>query len=305
MVKGNWERRAELASLRRAEEKERKALKKTGGKAVNPESILQKLYKDSFLKENGARIDVYVADPEGDMMCCGAHLRTADCRMKRCRLMHDDSVSIAHLRNLPPIGRNPCGKEDEGCRPPPVPAAAVVDSTSSSVPEKRCLPPCPIDEIMPLKDWSALMFVVVDGECIYDYLTPDVWNNWLTKHRAVVAATRTSSRVGLSTVHEGTGGDDDDNDDSDEGNEEEGEGVMLNAAENAIATSSSAAQGMMIPLITLCNGKGGLVEKCSPALAVLLSYLSVSDVVCSVSLACKSFKTCVLRDESFRIRRCS
>ena len=298
MVKGNWERRAELASMRRAEEKERKALKKTGGKAVNPESILQKLYKDSFLKENGARIDVYVADPEGDMMCCGAHLRTADCRMKRCRLMHDDSVSIAHLRHLPPIGGIPCGKEDVGgCRPPPVPLA-VVDSSSSSMPEKRCLPPCTIDEIMPLKDWSALMFVAVDGECIYDYLTPEVWNNWSTKHRALVAEARTSSRAGLSTVHEGTGGDDDDNDDSDEGNEEEGE--------NAIATSSSssAAHVTTTPLITLCNGKGGLVEKCSPALAVLLSYLSVSDVVCSVSLACKSLKTCVLRDESFRIRRC-
>ena len=107
MVKGNWERRAELASLRRAEEKERKALKKTGGKAVNPESILQKLYKDMVLKVNGAHIDVYVADPEGGMMCCAAHLRTADCRMKRCRLMHDDSVSIAHLRNLPPIGGIP------------------------------------------------------------------------------------------------------------------------------------------------------------------------------------------------------
>ena len=47
-------------------------------------------------------------------------------------------------------------------------------------------------------------------------------------------------------------------------NKDEGE------AENAIVTSSSS-HVTMTPLITLCNGKGGLLEKCSPALAVLLS----------------------------------
>jgi len=300
MVKGNWERRAELASLRRAEEKERKALKKKG-KVVNPESILQKLHKDTMLKLNGARIDVYVADPEGGMMCC-AHLRTADCRVKRCRLMHHDSISIAHLRNLPPIGGIHCGKGDDGCRPPPVPAPAVT-VVDSSMPEKQCLPPCPIDEIMPLKDWSALMFVAVDGECIYDYLTPEVWNTWFTKHRARVAVAQTSGRIGLSTVHEKAEDEDDDIEDSDERNEE-GED-MLNVVENEIVTSSSHVimNQSITTIITLCNGKDGLVEKCSRALTVLFSYLSVSDVVCSVSLASKSFKTCVLRDESFRIRR--
>ena len=294
MVKGNWERRCEMAATKRAEAKERKVLKKSG-KVVNPESILQKLHKDVTLRETEAIVDVYVADPEGGMMCC-AHFRTADCRMKRCRLMHDDNVSVAHLRNLPSIGGLLCGKEEEGCRPPPAPAAAVVDSLFSSVPEKRCLPPSPIDEIMPLEDWSALMFVAVDGECVYDYLTPEVWNNWIVKHRGAAAVARTPGC--LSTVHEGTG--DDDNDDSDE---EEGEGEILNAAQSTTVPTTQSTTA----LITLCNGKsrqGGLVEQCPPALAVLLSYLSVVDVVCGVSLACKSLKTCVLRDEGFRIRRC-
>ena len=69
MVKGNWERRCEMAATKRAEAKERKVLKKSG-KVVNPESILQKLHKDVSLKETGAIVDVYVADPEGGMMCC-------------------------------------------------------------------------------------------------------------------------------------------------------------------------------------------------------------------------------------------
>ena len=304
MVKGNWERRCEMANIKRAEAKERKVLKKSG-KVVNPESILQKLYKDTTLKENGARIDVYVADPEGGKLC-SAHLRTAECRIKKCRLIHVDTISVAQLRNLPPIGGMKSEREDdEGCRPPPAPDAAVFDSTtSSSVPEKRCLPSCPIDEIMPLKDWSTLMFAAVDSECVYDYLTPAVWNSWITKHRAVVAAAQTPGSVGLSTVHEGTGGDDDDDSDGENETEEE-----LNASESQVVTSSShlpITQNNSL-LITLCNGKSnqnGLVEQCPPAAAVLLSYLSVADIVGSVSLACKSLKTCALRDEGFRIRRC-
>ena len=290
-----------MANIKRAEAKKRKVLKKSG-KVVNPESLLQKLFQDLTLKENGARIDVYVADPDGGMMCC-AHLRTADCRTKRCRLIHDDSVSVAHLRNLPPIGGIQSDIEDGGGHPSPAPAT-IFDSTSSSVPEKRCLPPCPIDEIMPLKDWNALMFVAVDGECVYDYLTPEVWNSWTTKHRADVAAARKLGSVGPPTVHEGTG---DDVDDSDEENEEEREGEGEDeVAEGIVSDNEIKRECKSSVLVTLCNGKfnqSGLVEQCPAAVAVLLSYLTMAEIVCSVSLVSKSFKTCVLRDERFRIRR--
>ena len=46
MVKGNWERRAELATKKRQEAKERKALKKSGA-VVNPESCANKLAADA------------------------------------------------------------------------------------------------------------------------------------------------------------------------------------------------------------------------------------------------------------------
>jgi len=43
MVKGNWERRAELAALRRTAQKEVKADKKAGIKKVSPEAASNKL----------------------------------------------------------------------------------------------------------------------------------------------------------------------------------------------------------------------------------------------------------------------
>jgi len=43
MTKGNWERRAELASLRRAAQKEVKADKKAGIKKVSPEAAASKI----------------------------------------------------------------------------------------------------------------------------------------------------------------------------------------------------------------------------------------------------------------------
>ena len=293
MVKGNWERRAELANVKRQEARERKQLKKSG-KVVNPESVLQKLQKDSTLRAVGVCIEVYVAHPDAGVVC-KTHLRTADCRVKRCRLLHDECMSVSHLRNIQPS----CGGE----------FTASIDTTttlgvesSTSVSEKRCLPPEPIDEVMPLKDWSALMFVAIDGECVYDYTSSDVWNKWIAAYR--VSAKKSGS---LPTIDE-DGEKDNDGDGSDgDDNAEDGEELRPGAeCEDTTKRSGRIEAKKTLQVVAGSSGRNtllGFLERCSTAAELLLMHLTVADLLCSLLPCSKGVKLCVLRDEGFRVRR--
>lgn len=292
MVKGNWERRAELANVKRQEARERKQLKKSG-KVVNPESVLQKLFKDSTLRAVGARIEVYVAHPDAGVVC-KTHLRTADCRVKRCRLLHDECMSVSHLRNVQPPG----GEE----------FTASIDATmtlgfdsSTSVPEKRCLPPEPIDEVMPLKDWSTLMFVAIDDECVYDYTTSDVWNKWIAAYR--VSAKKSG---GLPTIDDDGEEDNDGGDSDSDDNAGDGEQLRSEAEYGDTTRSGKIVTKKSLQVVAGSAGRNllfGLLERCSAATSLLLMHLTVADLLCSLLPCSKGVKLCVLRDEGFRVRR--
>ena len=158
MTKGNWERRAEMSLIRRTEAKEKKATKSDTTK-INTESILQKLQRDDKLISSGAHVSVWLADPT-EKMLCKCFMRRDDCRNKKCKLQHD-GVTIAHLRN--------------------VPFTASTETPPIQESEKSCLPPVPINEVA-AKDSSRIMFIAVDGACIFDYLLPDLWHKWSAAH---------------------------------------------------------------------------------------------------------------------------
>ena len=312
MVKGNWERRAELASKKRAEAKERKAAKKSGA-VVNPESCCHKLAADAGLRARGARLEVYVRDDEdnnetgsGGAVVCRHHFRRGDCTVKRCRLMHDERCTLAHIRN---VRRDPDAATN----------GDVEDVIGApSVPEPRCLPPQPLHETLPLTDWGALMYITVDDECVFDYAAPSVWNKWITAHRAaatVAAMGRITGGV-LTTVNEDGVDEDEEDDDVDDDDEDNDGNADETSDGDVVEVRGDRDAGVNITprrAATPCQkgsrgsrsffcGEAGLVARCPPAMALLFALIAVKDMA-AVMQCCKAMKTCALRDDGYRQRR--
>lgn len=139
MVKGNFERRKELAAQRKQDRKDEVVRQKAGAIAATPVEVRGRLLHDA--KVSGARDDellawvVAPARPEstdGDAPAsrrdafrdggvgnvvsrkdvCEAWWRTGFCELKRCRLSHADSIS--HVKGVPEFGAPADGSGDTG-----------------------------------------------------------------------------------------------------------------------------------------------------------------------------------------------
>lgn len=150
-----------MSLIRRTEAKEKKASKSDTTK-INLESILQKLQRDEQLIASGANVNVWLTDPSENMLC-KCYMRRDDCRSKKCKLAHN-GVTIAHIRN--------------------VPFTASTDSHGLQESEKACLPPVALDTVT-AKESNKIMFIAVDGACVFDYLNHDLWHKWIAVHHPV------------------------------------------------------------------------------------------------------------------------
>jgi hypothetical protein len=146
MVKGNWERRAELASLRREEEKERKAQRKAGDKVPSSEAVVSRLRGEGLVE--GCRCWLDQLDAEAEV--CHAYFRSGECLVRRCKYPHLASP-ISHLSNLAyPLGdglltERPCSST----------SVALADISS--------------------KEYRSVRFISVGTRCVYDASAPSVW----------------------------------------------------------------------------------------------------------------------------------
>lgn len=156
MVKGNWERRAELAALRREEEKARKLEKKSKGgclKVVSAESVV------SRMKREGVDAQCWLAavDEASAVSVCRAFFRTGFCSAKRCRLVHVPSP-IAHLKGV-------CFRDEGG-------GGAEADE------ELACdSSPVALSDLS-TKDYKRLSFVALGGVCVFDYADTTAWERY-------------------------------------------------------------------------------------------------------------------------------
>lgn len=172
MVKGNWERRAELASLRREEEKSLKAAKRelraTGSKIISAEGAITRLRNRATQSIVHCWLDSSRAPetqedskrPRGNSLStlercdlvCKSWFRTNFCEKKRCKLPHNPSP-IAHLRGVVFDVDGDEEEEERSCCPEPV----TLESITS-------------------KDFQRLRFIAIASRCIYDYSRPSVWD---------------------------------------------------------------------------------------------------------------------------------
>jgi hypothetical protein len=184
MVKGNWERRAELVAARRLEERATKATKKAPkAKQVGGESVLTKLLRDTSLLEMSPTPVIHVwLETDPPEAVCRSWLRTEDCPQRKCKHKHGCN-----------LGLNGIAYEAEG------------EATE---------PRCRAMELraVAIRDAHRLRFVSVNGTCIFDHQYPDLWVEWLLYRQS-------TGEKSLSTIQEadasapeeagsGAGGDD-------------------------------------------------------------------------------------------------
>ena len=293
MTKGNWERRAEMSLIRRTEAKEKKASRSDTTK-INLESILHKLQRDEQLIASGANTNVWLSDPT-EAMLCKCYMRRDDCRNKKCKLIHD-GVTIAHLRNVP---------YTPSTETPPVQES-----------EKSCLPPVSINEIA-AKDSHRIMFIAVDGACIFDYLLPDVWHTWSAAHNpplppntnalkspTLSEKSRKSAMKGSSALqplreecsddaHSITDAAADSTDESEEETGEKDAEAVEKKQKVPKKHSAASSSSKRIFFTTESEGK---------SLSNVMTYLSNEDVI-SLLFCAKITKSICLKDEAVRQRK--
>lgn len=166
MVKGNWERRAELVAARRVEERNKKAQKSVGSKLLaTAESVITKVQRDPLLEEDTAEAWL---QSEQEVPVCREWFRTESCSVKRCKQSHE--WTIGHLRN---VNFN----EDENTRTENLPLGPFLLSSVAR------------------KDYSRLMFLSVAGECVYDKTQPDVWEAWIEQRTQFVKGLDRASKL--------------------------------------------------------------------------------------------------------------
>jgi hypothetical protein len=105
-------------------------------------------------------------------MVCSFWLRFEDCPVKKCRHLHDlDSNGyVAKLRNIQ------------------TPVLTTCEA------EPACFP-VPLRDVLP-RDWKNVLFVSVDGLCVFDRNIPHIWLEWLEQRTVAQRA------VALNTIIE-------------------------------------------------------------------------------------------------------
>lgn len=170
MVKGNWERRAELVAARRVEERNRKLSKSAGSKQLaTAESVITKVQRDPLFQKDGSTVEVWLLS-DSDISVCREWLRTESCSTKRCKYLHDSTVG--YLRKLQFF-------EDENNPTEVLPSGPFLLSS------------------LPRKDYSRLQFLAVNGECIYDKSCPELWEAWIEQRNLFVKGLDRTSKLSV------------------------------------------------------------------------------------------------------------
>lgn len=156
MVKGNWERRAELAHLRREEAKIKKSAKSIKNTPIN--AII--LYLQKTLSVTDTVLTIWLRK---EAIGCSHWLRLGACENRKCRLLHEPlSDKLSKLEELPEFSEElHCGK-DYACEEP------------------MQFSPW---EIINESFLERIQYMSLNRKLIFDHITPTVWNNF--KNRSV------------------------------------------------------------------------------------------------------------------------
>ena len=175
MVKGNGDRRRELAAMRKQDQLEEISRKKSGPLKATPteiRAILLDLSTKGFLLDGKEELKVWViSNPDcadEQPSTCISYLRTGDCSLKKCKYKH--TQSLCKLKNM----TDPL---EGGGIPPLVPVLLVdfTDPGDNQIYDRRLR--------TKVRRESPLRFIEYQGECIYDYQFPEVFVGFVSRFR--------------------------------------------------------------------------------------------------------------------------
>jgi hypothetical protein len=177
MVKGNWERRAELAANRRDLNRQNKIQKKL--KIPSIESIINVLLNNKSNSINDIIIcwlnplDVDILN-NNESFICKQWFRFGNCINKKCKLSHflyddksknineNNDISFSDLINVSSYNNN--------------------DNNEDKLKEKTCLLPVLLSSIH-IKDSHRIRFIAFNKTLVYDSLCFDFWNEYNNKQK--------------------------------------------------------------------------------------------------------------------------
>lgn len=271
MVKGNWERRAELAAKRRDENRKEKIQKKL--KIPSIESIINKLLNNKNNTINDIIICwLYPLDElnNNDSYICKQWFRYGNCSSKKCKLNHklyDDNSNIINENNIKTfsdlINVSSYNDKDE----------------EDTLREKTCLLPVLLSSIH-IKDSNRIRFIAFNNTLVYDSLDFDFWNEYNSKQKN---DKNDKNDKELFIINEEEGDDDEDNNNInnnikvDDNNE-----ILINNFNNMKINN--------VNYLIICK---------SYILSEILSYLSYTTIINLISTS-KYFKQFCMKDESIR-----
>ena len=280
MVKGNWERRAELAAQRRDEDKRLRAERKervAGGGTVSAESVVTRLRQQQHAQgqDEGMLCWLSSSSPLPSPAVCRAMYRTGFCSTRKCRLVHPASPSpISRLRGVI------CFEEAE--------AAEVEEEVD----------PTPVDLFdLSSKQLCRLRFVSIGGLCVYDYAENCVWVRYCQE---LSSLTHKISRLAIQEEKEGDGAGEAG---GKRGGEEEASGKDKYGDEKE-ACDDAAGGGVGDDARLTLNGT--ILQNKLNALKILpliLSFLTVRDIFCGFAVVSCRTRSGVLGDAASRLRK--
>lgn len=164
MVKGNGDRRRQLAANQK-EDKKTEALRKSSGTSHTPAEVRARIISDMKTRSiPDSQVFAWVSI-EGDKKLCITHLRCGSCDVKRCRFSH--LFGLSHLDGMEMVG------ECVGMDP-----LQKVDLKSIDVGGTLSY-----DRIIrtQVRSSSNLCFIAISNELCYDYQDPNVFLNYALK----------------------------------------------------------------------------------------------------------------------------
>ena len=214
MVKGNFERRKELAARRKADKKAEAERKSQGALRATPVEVRARLLHDAQLQGvSDEELQAWVVAPPPEdgtsrKGLCDDWWRTGFCSQRRCRLSHEDTIS--HLRGVPESGacgvagggaaavdgaepkrkKKGKGRKAKGKGRTAVDGGAAGDAGAgaaapSALPAMECMPLRSVvaggdlayDRIIrtQVRKESPLLFVAMRGELVFDAANPQVF----------------------------------------------------------------------------------------------------------------------------------
>ncbi|KAJ3318165.1 hypothetical protein HDV06_000794 [Boothiomyces sp. JEL0866] len=163
MVKGNGDRRRQLAQQRKQDQKNEIQRKLAGSELATPDEVRARLLDDCRKKQISEDLLIaYIKHPTDETLQCPSFISTGYCETKRCRYRHVDNLSALGIQveePVPMLERRPLRKVPASCK-------LVYNRTIRTK----------------VRQESPLVFIELEGQLVFDVYNPKIFAKYAQKN---------------------------------------------------------------------------------------------------------------------------